>query len=429
MFCFTSKNFSFYNKNIFKNDFEFIVGSRRFPCTKQQACFLSSIVQKRLKSDPTFSSYKVNIDDPNNYFQQFYDLLFGKPLNVTDDIKLFAIEIGAQLGNEELISHFSSILFKKKIALDNSIIRLRSKICLSLDPNPELAYIASNFTNYSEDVLMNLGYDILEMILTDSRLVIETESWLFNFLLKLIMDKGDAYKPLLSTIQFEFLTRQEMKKFLNIISAEDISSSMWSALKQRLILNVNVNKESSSRHSSKAGEIKIPYDPQAPNNGIIHCLMDLCKGDPCERGELDITASSISKNNEHHLIEYSSYDWLVTQEGIGQHILFNFRKKKVYVNSYTLATCCNRIGCNHPKSWDLYGSNDLETWDLLDRRKDDTSLNGNRKATFQCLTKKPQAYQFIKLQMTGKNHNNNTRLVLSSVEFYGSLFTKDVILQ
>jgi hypothetical protein len=75
------------------------------------------------------------------------------------------------------------------------------------------------------------------------------------------------------------------------------------------------------------------------------------------------------------------------------------------------------------KSWLIEGSLDGVKWTVLDRRKDDTELNGYNKIISLPLSVSTEC-RFIRLGQKDVNHNGNNYLSLRAFEFFGTILEK-----
>jgi hypothetical protein len=74
------------------------------------------------------------------------------------------------------------------------------------------------------------------------------------------------------------------------------------------------------------------------------------------------------------------------------------------------------------RHWDILGSNDGETWELLRRHTADNSL----RTVFQCQTWEivncRNSFRYFRVIQTGHNSSRHNFLAISGIELYGELF-------
>ena len=81
-------------------------------------------------------------------------------------------------------------------------------------------------------------------------------------------------------------------------------------------------------------------------------------------------------------------------------------------------------GGPHPKSWVLEVSNDGSegSWKAVDSREDNNDLNGKFVTrNFWLGTPQSGAFRFVRLRLTGKNHQGLGQLVICALELFGTL--------
>ena len=103
---------------------------------------------------------------------------------------------------------------------------------------------------------------------------------------------------------------------------------------------------------------------------------------------------------------------------------YDFGERLVCPTNYTIRSWFRgRVGAANLKSWVIEGSLDGETWDILDRRKDDNHLNDrNAIGSFDISPKPERTYRFIRLRQTDKTHSGEDNIQLWSFEIFGTLF-------
>ena len=100
-------------------------------------------------------------------------------------------------------------------------------------------------------------------------------------------------------------------------------------------------------------------------------------------------------------------------------MIFDFQERKINISKYYLSVPSQKRGSTNgqPNKWRIEGSNDEQKWEEIDSKENETSLNSYSKSnTFQCQNINNQFYQFIRLK-----NINNIYLLLSEIEFYGSI--------
>jgi len=98
----------------------------------------------------------------------------------------------------------------------------------------------------------------------------------------------------------------------------------------------------------------------------------------------------------------------------------NSYERKLKVTAYTLKTATtNDVG--HLKSWVLEGSNDKQSWKVMDQQTKSSLLKGPGKvSTFSVSHSEP--FKYIRIRQTDRNTSENDAMYLQAVELFGELY-------
>ena len=106
-------------------------------------------------------------------------------------------------------------------------------------------------------------------------------------------------------------------------------------------------------------------------------------------------------------------------------ICYDFRERRVIRTSYSVGSIGDGLGGLHLKSWVIEGSNHGSPWMEIDRRDDNSDLNGFRVIRNFEISKVPsESFRYFRLRQTGKNHcsrKSSNAVTLSSLELFGTL--------
>lgn len=173
------------------------------------------------------------------------------------------------------------------------------------------------------------------------------------------------------------------------------------------------------------------YDIKQNNslNGIIFHLTNECGGNVHDIGIIIITSSSVYGSNfpkyVADFIKNNQNDHFMSNDERNSWLQYNFKKMKIRPTHYTIRTHAAGPKNCHLMNWCIEGSNNfLKEWTVLDTRRNITSLSSaSATQTFEISNKLEQDeyYKFIRIKITGPNDANNYYLMLSSLEFFGSL--------
>ena len=106
--------------------------------------------------------------------------------------------------------------------------------------------------------------------------------------------------------------------------------------------------------------------------------------------------------------------------------IIQFLQIKVHLTSFSIAIFADKSDFFQPKHFILYGSNDKNTWDIIDEEKNATILNcPNPEAIFDIDPKNKKFYKYFKFQMIENFIKKNTplkkELTINCIEFFGDI--------
>jgi len=101
-------------------------------------------------------------------------------------------------------------------------------------------------------------------------------------------------------------------------------------------------------------------------------------------------------------------------------VSLHFKHYKIHLTAYVI--CQER---DHLlRTWNMLGSNDGVSWELIEARKNDMTLTeANPQAVFHVSPSVSESryYSHLRLQCTGPSHKGSTDFDISQMEFYGLL--------
>lgn len=160
---------------------------------------------------------------------------------------------------------------------ENNFIEYANKY-LEQNYNEIIDEIASHFDEIDEKYFFEMNEIFLNSILSSPKLQIENEDSLMSILLNrrkyILSNKSNEINNnnlFIEKVEFEYLTENCVKRFLDEIQFDDISIDVWSQIKKRLVLPVQNQAENKQRHRNKRGPA-FKYDISEPFNGILKHL-------------------------------------------------------------------------------------------------------------------------------------------------------------
>jgi hypothetical protein len=165
-------------------------------------------------------------------------------------------------------------------------------------------------------------------------------------------------------------------------------------------------------------------DPSHPSNyGICNFLSEKYGGNVVSTGMVSIRGNSIDDARDQLLPQLVNYEWdkcWTSRNVENSWVQFHFMRTLVFITHYGIKTYRSGPGFSHLKSWVLQGSRDGTNWFDLNVQENCAELNGRSKIAIFPL-QDPNEVCFIKLRQTGVNHGGDHYMILTNIEFYGSL--------
>lgn len=204
-----------------------------------------------------------------------------------------------------------------------------------------------------------------------------------------------------------------MKHFISIVNPES---------------RENIKNE--TRYVKQYNEIKVTFSGSQDDRfkGIISKLGNGNAKSAYENKIIDITASSYhndsylpskaleyENNYYYHSLDNGNY----RNEGHIEWFCVDFKERKVKPYHYSIKSC--PPGGVNLQNWVLEGSNDGESWKDLDTQNGNKSLDGSSKAnTFEVPnSQNNKFYRYLRIRQTGVNTENNYKLIIASLEYFG----------
>jgi hypothetical protein len=168
------------------------------------------------------------------------------------------------------------------------------------------------------------------------------------------------------------------------------------------------------------------HEPQSLN-GIISHLTTQYGGNVHEKAIVTITSKSVLAFRDpppvpQRVSDLTSALYFQSVDESGQWICWDFGDRRVRATHYTIMAC-------GLKSLIVEGSLDCEKWAVLDRHWRNHNFHEWETRSFAL---KPKEVRLLRLTQTGKNHREmpmktgTDSLRIQAVEFFGTLFMKDV---
>ena len=158
---------------------------------------------------------------------------------------------------------------------------------------------------------------------------------------------------------------------------------------------------------------------------IISHLTGKCGGNVHEKGIVTATASGVGDSyRPKNAVEIGTDSEFRSENVRNSWLCYDFKTPRVIPTSYSIKSPNFDPGVWQPKSWILEVSNDgsEESWRVIDRRENNSELNGRHLTrNFAITSELSEPFRFIRLRLTGENHEGGHRLVICSLEVFGWL--------
>jgi hypothetical protein len=314
---------------ISRKDFRFVSGSDVFVCDRFQAALISPQIANLLTNDPTFDEFSLKCSEPRS-LELIYELIIDSSMIVDKkNIEMFESLI-EDLGNCEL----SEMIIKfvescESLNISNCISRLnkRLKHCIVIDE--ECDFIASHFSEFDLDGIRSLDFNILKDILHSDSFRIVNEDWLLQFL----FDLGSSYSELIGSVRFEYLSSSSIDFFFEHMNFSELTSEIWHQLWNRSCHRIVYYIKTFPLHRFTDFVIQLR---DSLWSGLICHLCKMFDGNVHEKGIVEITSSSTSRNKCWQIVNYDWNDYFYTHNEPNSWIQFDFKDRVVSLTDYAL---------------------------------------------------------------------------------------------
>ena len=403
-----------------EKDFLFIVNKKFYQTNSMVAYILSPRIAQKFDENLKLSHYEIQ----SKYEGDFNKIIkYGemKPININENENEYFKDIMKQLGNNvEALRFFKEI--QEDASYENVIQQIQTKKELDINLNEEIPFISSNFYDFHSkcpEEILALDVDTMEQIISNDKLQLTDEDELFDIVINLY-NKSKEYSVLFSYVSFPNLSTKSIRKFAKHFDINDINGSIWKSISSRL--KQNLSTESIEEYKQSHQELNNRYIGKKYEHIIQH-LSEQCHGNVHTQNIVDITSSSKLENESfkaENVVEQSNNLGFGTKNENDSCIQFDFKERRVLLESYTLKTMNWPENYGHLKSWIIEVSNDGQNYIEIDRHENSDLFNGRlRTETFKVSCSTPQ--KFVRLKQIGPSWNGSKSLYLNQIEFSGFL--------
>ncbi|KAK8843052.1 hypothetical protein M9Y10_025240 [Tritrichomonas musculus] len=194
---------------------------------------------------------------------------------------------------------------------------------------------------------------------------------------------------------------------------------------KQLMDSINQITEQTKKHL-----IHLDFNYNGNNSlfGIIYHLSGECGGNVHDEGIVSITSSSVHGSQFPKYVadlpNNNTGNYFMSANETNSWLQINFKDMKIRPTHYTIRTYSAGPKNYHLKSWIIEGSNNFhENWKVLDSQNSVNYLTyANATYTFEIKEQNPdEYYKLLRIRIAGINDADNFILILSNLEFFGSL--------
>lgn len=228
----------------YAKDFTFILNGHRYQTSRIVADILSPTIRDMHLSDATIDEFIIETDsifddkgenEGEKYFHNFLNLCSFKPTVIDERSKIYYSQYFFLLGN---VDEYSRLLPKYKDEdVDKALERLEFYVNSKsryFNDNQLLSFIASHFYQLDQERLKNLPLPVIEMILFNSKLVVNDEDSLLSFINQLY-EKDSSFSVLFGAVHFINVSKLILEEFLGEFKIEDLDTNIWKSISYRLM--------------------------------------------------------------------------------------------------------------------------------------------------------------------------------------------------
>lgn len=175
-----------------KKNFEFIVNERRYSTCRLIADLLSPLINQLHNFDPTINEFYIQTKNNGN-FQHILDLINFNENNIPESEIPFVSEVLKKLDNDSIQIDFHKI----QITTSNAFEFLQKHQDYGQFYSPQLQkeidFASSNFYQLNVEEINDLKISIIEKIICNKKLRLESEDQLLSLINKLYSDNSSLF--------------------------------------------------------------------------------------------------------------------------------------------------------------------------------------------------------------------------------------------
>jgi hypothetical protein len=411
-------------RNVYENDFTFIIGENRYYCPSFLASLLSPRICNLQTKDPTLREFCIETKDPTNLFSKLLEVCYGSSFRVCES-KSFFMSILKELWNRELYEQIFDPI-DSDLTIFNVIDRIKFLFSMNESCEREIEFCSSHFYEIELTSIFSIPIELISTILSNESLQLKDEESLYE-IISSKQNEDSQFFSIFEFVRFEYLSTNCMKSLIEMINAsfDFLTFPIWRSLCHRLSLSVSL-ESSNDRFCDQSSTVVCRFDRKSNSNldGIISYLTKRFGGHVINRNIVSITASSVGSAQSYairHVADFGNQGHFETKNESNSWIRYDFKDMQIKVTHYSIRTRRDD-NSHHLRFWTLEGSKDGSKWVKIDNRQNDTSLNSaGAISVFSISESFQEEFHQIRLRQTGKNSSGYDYLLVNAIEFFGVL--------
>ena len=439
----------------YENNFTFIVGDQEYQTNRFVADILSPIINEAHYHDESINEFRIQIKNgtetskQETYFNEFLQLARFQAEEIDEEKRLIFSDYFLQLGNIDEYFKLQQTYFTD-ISVSNVISRLKALSCNNIKKyitgseeknlHTLINFASEHFCDIDKEELITVEAGTLAKIIDNSHLRLNTEDELIEIVLQKYKEEPEETSNLFEYIEFKALSEESIEQFIEKFDIEYLTRGTWLSICGRLckskIYESRIHhqtgenrkeEEKEKEEESSKKTISIEHQEGREFSGIMKHLSESTGGNIHDNGTIEITSNSIyCYDDGYHpknLVNYnqSPYTFYHSNGDANTYIRFDFKDKKIQVDSYSIQSYNYGPNCGHLRNWVLEVSNDSDHWEVIDSHSNDSSLNGGNIIKTFHTNKSESFYRFVQIRQTGQSWRNDYYVYFPYVEFYGKL--------
>ena len=287
--------------------------------------------------------------------------------------------------------------------------------------------IATHFFEIDEKLVFEMNENLLNSVLSSPKLQVESEDSFLTLLFnrrKHLLSKNENGEFFIEKVEFEYLSEKAVELFLSEIEFEDINYNIWSQIKKRLVLPVQIKSSKNQRHKDKPLPT-FSYNISDPFNRILNHLSKVSNGNIQSNKTIEISASKLCCGSYETLVDYQKEDGFTHVDGnpCPRWLQIDFKSRKIQVDSYLIKSpkSGDSGGLRKLKTWKVEVSNDASNWKLIDERKNVSELKGDHSMQLFRIKEKSEPFRYFRIITDQDNWCDSDGFNICKLELFGNI--------